>query len=62
MLYNTVLVSDITHFCIERWTFSVLIFADHTKILVYRGQVLRFVMIWKGRSFMFFLVKLLRYL
>lgn len=50
MLYNTLLVSNMTHFYIKPWIFRILIFADHMKILVPSGQVLRFVMIWKGHD------------
>jgi len=30
-----------THFCIKRWIFDSLIFADHAKIVAYTKQVLR---------------------
>lgn len=50
MLYNTVLVSDMTHFSIKLRLFDILIFAAYTKILVKTRQVLRFEIIWKGHQ------------
>lgn len=48
MLYNAVLASDMTHFCIKLWIFDILIFADYPKTFVKTRQVLRFEIVWNG--------------
>ena len=54
MLYDTVLVSDMTHFCIKRRIFRIRIFFDRTKIIVKWGQVLRFGVICRKETCLVF--------
>ena len=50
MLYDTLLVCDMTYFCIKLWLFGILIFSDHAKILVECWRTLRFGIIQKGQE------------